>query len=133
MTKRKPTASTNSRTIEAVNNYARGRSKRALEIIGSIMEDETAPTAVRLKAAEMMLDRAIGKPTMKVEKTVDINIQQQHLEALKNAADLRLKAIQANKDKVHYVERNDQITIEHVDGDQPAAIHRVDDARHDLA
>ena len=105
--------STSSRTIEAINNLARSKSKRAIEVINAVMEDETATHAVRIKAAELMLDRAVGKATQKTEQTVDINIQSQHLEAIKHAAQLRLKAIQSNDAKVHYVEHKDQITIEH--------------------
>lgn len=34
----------------------------AVELVSAIMRDETAPLPVRLKAAEMVLDRSIGKP-----------------------------------------------------------------------
>ena len=119
-------STTTSRSLEAINNYARSRSKRALQIINNIMDDDEAPDAVRLKAAEAMLDRAVGKPTQKHEQTIDINIQQQHLLALKDAADIRLKAIDANKAKVHYVEKDDQLTIEH----QSDPLKKK---RHDLA
>jgi hypothetical protein len=105
---------TTSRSIEMVNNYARSKSKKALETLNAIMCDEKAPYAVRVKAAECMLDRAVGKPTQKHEQTVDVNIQAQHLEALKDAATLRRKAIEGNKAKVQYVEHKDQLTIEHV-------------------
>ena len=109
------TKTTNTRTLEAINNLARGKSKRAIEVIGAIMDDESATDAVRLKAAELMLDRAVGKAVNKVEQTVDINVQQQHLIALKDAATIRLNAIEANEQKVKYVEHLDHITIEHED------------------
>ena len=34
----------------------------AAELLAAIMRDATAPLPTRLKAAEMVLDRAIGKP-----------------------------------------------------------------------
>ena len=113
---------TSSRTLEAINNLARSHSKQAIQTIANIMKDDDASDAVRLKAAELMLDRAVGKATMKVEKTIDISIQSQHLEAIKAAAVLRLKALEANEAKVQYVENRADLTIEHV----PAT-------RHDLA
>lgn len=61
-----------------------------MEIINSIMEDEEAPIPVRLKAAEMILDRGVGKPTQKSEATVEVSVQQMHLVAIRDAATLRL-------------------------------------------
>ncbi len=110
------------RTLERINQLARSHSKQAISTIKNIMLDETAADAVRLKAAELMLDRAVGKATQKHEQTIDISIQSQHLEAIKDAAVLRLQAIDANKAKVEYVENIDSLTIEH----QP-------DQRNDLA
>ena len=46
---------------------------KSLKVIQSIRDDDQAPPASRLKASEMLLDRAWGKPTQTVEMMVDDN------------------------------------------------------------
>ena len=42
---------------------------QAVAVLRSIMADEEAPHAARVKAAEAILDRAYGKPTQSLEVT----------------------------------------------------------------
>lgn len=44
--------------LEAVQDLA----QHAVELIANLLVDDTAPIKTRLKAAEMVLDRTIGKP-----------------------------------------------------------------------
>ena len=44
---------------------------KALKVLGDILDDEEAGDAIRLKAAEIIFDRVLGKPTQAVEATVE--------------------------------------------------------------
>ena len=64
---RSPNAGGLSREKRELIDLARERSPAALDKIFAIMNDETAPPAVQLAAAGMILDRGYGKPRQSVE------------------------------------------------------------------
>lgn len=92
--------------MDAVNREARRLSKRAIQRLAYLMDDEESPPTVQLAAANAILDRAIGKPKTMTEMTVNgtISVEHQHLDALKEIADarreLRERAIEAKGDWV---------------------------------
>ena len=51
--------------------------------LGRLIEDEEAAPASRLQASNMILDRALGKAKEIKEVDVNINVNAQHLDALK--------------------------------------------------
>lgn len=55
----------------------------AFTYLGNVLEDDGAPHGARLQAASMILDRALGKAKETKEITGNININTEHLEALK--------------------------------------------------
>lgn len=67
-----------------VKEMARGYTKQAIETLGAIMGDPTAPHSARVRAADTLLDRAWGK----AEATV--NVKQ-----VENARDLSTAEILA--------------------------------------
>src|SRR5215204_950433 len=52
-----------------VREAAMARTVRAIEILGDIMENESAPEAARIAAADKILDRALGK----APQSLDVN------------------------------------------------------------
>ena len=59
-----------------LRQYARIRSRRALDVIIAIMHDEGAAASDRLRAAQLVLDRAWGKPTQHIEQTSTERLEQ---------------------------------------------------------
>lgn len=55
--------------MRAVKEAAQAHSLAALEVIVAALEDEDAK--IRLKAAELLLDRGIGKPTQPISGDED--------------------------------------------------------------
>ena len=51
---------------KSLTELAREKTERALEVLESIMDDETAPASVRAKVAIALLDRAYGRPAQGV-------------------------------------------------------------------
>jgi hypothetical protein len=93
--------------MEKINNLARKHSERAIHLLVKAMDDEAAPWNVRIRAAELILDRALGKPVTPTEIKVegDISIQHQHLLAIKAMADRRLQTHDADNQKLKYAGR----------------------------
>ncbi len=58
-----------SRNPAAIVELARKHSSRAVAILAEIMEDKEAPPAVRVKAAEVIIERGYGKAPLAV--TID--------------------------------------------------------------
>lgn len=50
------------RVIMAVRDLAREHAAEAVEVLASIMRDETAPSAARISAASEILNRGYGRP-----------------------------------------------------------------------
>ena len=50
---------------KSLTELAREKTERALEVLESIMNDETAPPSVRAKVAIALLDRAHGRPAQR--------------------------------------------------------------------
>ncbi len=50
-----------------VKALAGNYSAQALETLASIMQDDSAPPAARVSAANALLDRAVGKPRQEIE------------------------------------------------------------------
>lgn len=101
-----PKPSPKGRTMEKINNLARKHSERAIHLLVKAMDDETAPWNIRIRAAELVLDRALGKPVTPTEIKVegDISIQHMHLLAVKEMADRRLRTVDGNQSKLEYAE-----------------------------
>lgn len=55
------------KALVAVEEAARQHTPAAIETLGAIMQDATQPTAARVRAAEILLDRAWGRPRQAVE------------------------------------------------------------------
>jgi hypothetical protein len=51
--------------------------------LGNVMDDDEAPHGARLTASNMILDRALGKATEHKEIDVRVDVNAQHLDALK--------------------------------------------------
>ena len=51
---------------KSLTELAREKTERALDVLESIMNDETAPASVRVTAAKALLDRAHGRPAQEV-------------------------------------------------------------------
>jgi Family of unknown function (DUF5681) len=83
------------KTLRDFQKLCRQQSPAAFRIIKHIMNDETAPHAVRLTAANSILDRAWGKPMQAVQvsgedgKPIEINHSADAF--LKQLADLRAR------------------------------------------
>ena len=50
---------------KSLTELAREKTENALEVLESIMNDETAPALVRVRAANSLLDRAYGRPAQR--------------------------------------------------------------------
>lgn len=72
---------------------------KALAYLGRLIEDTEAPHGARLQAAAMVMDRALGKAKEIKEIDVKIDINAQHLEALKEL-NAELMAAQASPQKL---------------------------------
>jgi len=92
--------------MEKINNLARRHSERAIHLLVKTMDDEDAAWNTRIRAAELILDRALGKPVTPTEIKVDgdISIQHQHLLAIKAMADKRLQSHDADHQKLKYAD-----------------------------
>ena len=101
-----PKPSPKGRTMEKINNLARRHSERAIHLLVKTMDDEDAAWNTRIRAAELILDRALGKPVTPTEIKVDgdISIQHQHLLAIKAMADKRLQSHDADHQKLKYAD-----------------------------
>ena len=60
--------------LKAVRDHARQYSIEALEFLVSLMRDERANVAARSKAADLVLDRAVGKATVRVGDDPEVPI-----------------------------------------------------------
>jgi hypothetical protein len=87
-----PVVRTKKEQLAFLRNISKQRATNLLPkvwtYLGRLMDDETAPHGARLSATNMILDRALGKSTEHKEVDVRVNINTQHLDALKviNAA-----------------------------------------------
>jgi len=83
--------------LEKINNLARKHSERAIHLLLAAMDDENANWTIRVRAAELLLDRAIGKPITPTEIKVegDVSVQHLHLLAVKEIAGRRLETLEA--------------------------------------
>lgn len=90
-TPRKPMAV--AKQAAKINRLALKHSERALAYVAATIDDATASHAVRLRAAEIILDRSLGKPKSQTEVNVsgEVNIQHLHLDALQAMAQDRLE------------------------------------------
>lgn len=52
--------------LKAVRDYARQFTIEAIDLLVSVMRDEDARHVVRMQAADSILDRGIGRPTVRV-------------------------------------------------------------------
>jgi hypothetical protein len=68
-----------------VVRLARKHTERAISLLVKVIEDDAAPVAARVTAAQAVLDRGWGKPRQEVEgrHSIQVNLGQQHLEAIR--------------------------------------------------
>ena len=59
------------REVAEVRELAREHTEAALKTLATIMEDDDAPHAARVSAANAVLDRAVGKPTATLDTTIE--------------------------------------------------------------
>lgn len=88
--------------LTKVKELAREKSERAIEVLASIMEDATLSPAVRVTAAEALLNRGYGKPS----QAVDIKQESMDWTAI------HLEALRLHSDAVKQVEDGRRVTIE---------------------
>ena len=58
------------RVLADVQELARRRSPDAINTLAAIMDDQKAPPAARVAAANALLDRGYGKPTQPISQTL---------------------------------------------------------------
>ena len=58
------------KVLSDVQELARQRSPEAINTLFKIMQNEKAPTAARVVAANSLLDRGYGKPTQPISQTL---------------------------------------------------------------
>ena len=58
------------RVLADVQELARERSPDAINTLAAIMDDQKAPPAARVAAANSLLDRGYGKPTQPISQTL---------------------------------------------------------------
>ena len=58
------------RVLADVQELARRRSPDAINTLSAIMDDQKAPPAARVAAANALLDRGYGKPTQPISQTL---------------------------------------------------------------
>ena len=101
--------------IAKVNRLALQHTVNAINYIAAVITDDTAPHTVRLKAAELILDRALGKAKSNTEISVsgEVNVQHLHLAAIQDIAVNRLEKLAAgDASKASYADNMGQV-IEH--------------------
>lgn len=106
-------------SLRQVNSLARKHAPEALEAIVELMRDENAPWAVRVRAIEIILDRALGKPTTSADINVsgEVSIQHQHLLAVSEIAAARLAKLADGDDNKQDYADGKALVLEHVPGD----------------
>ena len=57
------------KTTADIRSLARGHTRKALNVLASIMSAEDAPPAARVSAASALLDRGYGKPQQTIDST----------------------------------------------------------------
>jgi uncharacterized protein (DUF885 family) len=70
------------RVTRALKELANEYTERALTVLVSVMEDETAPHAARVAAADKILDRGHGKPAITIDASVSGKLDQEMLHRL---------------------------------------------------
>ncbi len=115
---RKRNNSTKQRTAQLVGQYARSKAKKSLEMINAFREDPKVPITVRMKCAEIILERGLGKATQHTESQVEVNVQALHLHAVKDAAAMRLTG---PKHKLTLVDNPTEDTIDVTPDDEELA------------
>ena len=68
--------------LREIKKLAQRKSKRAIEILGQIMEDETVKPVSRIAAASIILDRGYGKATQEIRVEGGDNRGQERFEAM---------------------------------------------------
>ena len=58
------------KVLSDVQDLARKRSPDAINTLAAIMDDQKAPPAARVAAANSLLDRGYGKPTQPISQTL---------------------------------------------------------------
>lgn len=69
---------------ESALTMAAEHAEAAMRHVVGLMETDDAPFHVRLKAAEIILDRALGKPKQEIKQEVSMNVTHVHLEAVRS-------------------------------------------------
>lgn len=95
--------------VNKINRYALKHTEKALDYIANKIDDENASDAVRVRCAEVILDRALGKAKNTTDLNVSgqVNVQHQHLHALQDMAARRLASQDGDKAKLVYASRKD--------------------------
>ena len=65
-------AGTRNKTTADVKAVAATYTTTAIEMLAEIMQDDTAPPAARVSAANSLLDRACGKPQTFAENSISV-------------------------------------------------------------
>jgi len=118
--KRIPNPRGRPRTEQHVVRLARKHTERAISLLVKVFEDDAAPVAARVTAAQAVLDRGWGKPRQEVEgrHSIQVNLGQQHLEAIRALSQQAActNALERSQPKVI-----DAVAVEVTDEDRDAA------------
>jgi hypothetical protein len=102
--KRIPNPRGRPRTEQHVVRLARKHTERAISLLVKVIEDDAAPVAARVTAAQAVLDRGWGKPRQEVEgrHSIQVNLGQQHLDAIRALSQAvgKTRALEHPKSKV---------------------------------
>jgi len=101
----------NKATID-LKQVARPYSKEAIGVLVEIMRDEEAPVAVRVNAADKLLDRSHGKAPVAIEVDASIDTKETSLDFLKeNFINVMEQA--RNRDRALRIERGIEVEGEY--------------------
>lgn len=84
------TTSTLDKRLEEIRALARDHAEDSIQTLADVQNDDEAPAAARVVAANSLLNRGFGMPERRVEQKVDVTIYDQrtaHLQALKQLAE----------------------------------------------
>jgi hypothetical protein len=83
--KRIPNPRGRPRTEQHVVRLARKHTERAISLLVKVIEDDAAPVAARVTAAQAVLDPGWCKPRQEVEgrHSIQVSLEQQHLDAIR--------------------------------------------------
>lgn len=89
----------------ALKEMANEYTERALKVLVDVMEDETAPHAARVAAADKILDRGHGKPAITIDASVSGKLDQEMLHRLETEMMERM-AMARERQRQVLIERN---------------------------